>query len=136
MDFATGQCSKYKSARGAEGCCHVRENSEGLHMRLHIITSNFYRVDFCRTFRTGPIRAAKLTHTHTFHPCCGRPQLWTKKSKHSHSLKHTHTHTHTHSHACIFSNCRESLKLHVMSVTLTVICKCPLTGGMDCLCLF
>lgn len=55
VDFAMGHCRKYKSSRGADGCCHVWENS-----------SNFQRVHFVKIFRTSRIRAVlKLTRTHS-----------------------------------------------------------------------
>ena len=96
-DFAMGHRCKYKYSRGADGCCHVRENSAGLHKRLLLITSNFHGLHFFDIFRSSPIGAVlKLTHTHThsFQSPCGQTQLRTKESKHSHSLEHTHRHAH------------------------------------------
>jgi len=99
-----GHWHKYKSARGADVCCHVGENTEGLHMRPHLLASNIQRgVCVCvwrgRIFGTGRIGEIlkvdthTLTHSHPFLSPCGRTQLQMKKekSKQSHSLNCTQT---------------------------------------------
>lgn len=89
--LSMGHCLEYKSTRGADGCCHVLVNSEGLHRHpVFLPMLNFFQI-----FQTSHIGALlRLTHTHSpLLPGC----LWSDtaadwKCKHSHSLKHTHGH--------------------------------------------
>lgn len=88
VDFAMGHCRKYKSSRGADGCCHVWENS-----------SNFQRVHFVKIFRTSRIKV----DMHPFQSCWGQTQLLTKNLN-------TFSQRYTQSCTCLFFNCTKLLR--------------------------